>query len=522
MTDLQKGGQVPVALFVDDDADFLNEIRFVLLSNKLCDVVTLTDSSQLMSELEKGIYSILFLDWVMPGLSGGDLLSEITQRFLNFPVVVMTGVNDLETAVSCMKQGAMDYVTKPVDSSRLLSCISSALRITELSAQNRQLRSYLLGNPVVCPGTFSSIIAKSDKMQAIFKVIETIAPSRYPVVITGETGVGKELIARAVHKASGLKGQFVGLNVAGLDAHMFEDTLFGHNKGAFTGANERRDGLIQKAQGGTLFLDEIGDLSLESQIKLLRLLQENEYYRLGSDLIHKNDARIVTATNRDLVKMRQEGTFREDLYHRLTCLNLHIPPLRERKEDIMLLVNHYIKAVSHAIGRNAPKACLELRLVLAEYDYPGNVRDLINKVSSAVVANQTGLLTLEDFPDVVIKESTAGDLADEMGNDQFSLHMIFPTFPTMEQVELVMLEEAMKATGGKKGAAAELLGVCRQTVKRRMADLERQPILDCDKKMPNEGDAGLAGAEIQLEVVRMDTDRSRGGGDQAPRIADLT
>jgi DNA-binding NtrC family response regulator len=474
MTDLQRGGQVPVALFVDDDADFLDEIRFVLLSNKLCDVVTLTDSGKLLDELERGIYSILFLDWVMPGLSGGDLLSVITQRFPNLPVVVMTGVNDVETAVSCMKQGAMDYVTKPVDSSRLLSSISSALRITELSAQNRQLQNYLLGDPVVCPGTFSDILARSDKMQAIFKVIETIAPSRYPVVITGETGVGKELVARAIHKGSGLQGEFIALNVAGLDAHMFEDTLFGHNKGAFTGANERRDGLIQKAQGGTLFLDEIGDLSLDSQIKLLRLLQENEYYRLGSDVVKKNDARIITATNKDLAKMQQEGSFREDLFHRLSCLNLHIPPLRERKEDILPLVTHYIKTVSRDIGKQPPKVSVELRFVLGEYDYPGNVRELINKVSSAVVANQTGLLTLNDFPDLILKERATNDVARKLGIDQFSLHMIFPTFPSMEQVEMLMLEEALKATGGKKGAAADLLGICRQTIKKKLAELDRQ------------------------------------------------
>ena len=326
MPDQPRTGKIPVALFLDDDADFLKEVRFVLLSNKLCDVDTLTDSSMLFSRLDEGNYSILFLDWIMPGLSGADLLPLVAQKYPGLPVVVMTGVNDVETAVSCMKQGALDYVTKPLDSSRLLSSINSALRITELSAQNQQLQDYLLGGPVACPGTFSEILTNSDKMQSIFKVVETIAPSRYPVIVTGETGVGKELIARAVHRASGLAGEFVPLNVAGLDAHTFEDTLFGHNKGAFTGAVERRDGLIRKAQGGTLFLDEIGDLSLECQMKLLRLLQENEYYRMGSDLLLKNEARIIVATNRDFRKMLKQGTFREDLYHRLCYHKLHLPP----------------------------------------------------------------------------------------------------------------------------------------------------------------------------------------------------
>ena len=474
MTDSPQVRPVPVALFVDDEEDFLKQIRFVLLSNTLCEVATMTDSSNLFSELETGHYSILFLDWVMPGLSGGDLLSVVAQRFPNLPVIVMTGINDVETAVSCMKQGAMDYVTKPVDSSRLLASIASALRITELSAQNRQLQNYLLGDPVVCPGTFSDILAQSEKMQAIFKVIETIAPSRYPVVITGETGVGKELVARAVHKASGLRGNFVALNVAGLDALMFEDTLFGHNKGAFTGANERRDGLIQKAQGGTIFLDEIGDLSLESQIKLLRLLQEHEYYRLGSDLVLKTDARIITATNKDLDMMQQQGTFREDLFHRLSCLNLHIPPLRERRDDILPLVNHYLNLAAREAGKATPKISSELRFPLREYDYPGNVRELINRVSNAVVANQSGILTQDDFPDMIIREQTNNDSARRPGCDQYSLHMIFPSFPTMEQVEALMLDEALKAAGGKKSAAADLLGLCRQTVMKKVG-MERLP-----------------------------------------------
>ncbi|UFS71931.1 sigma-54 dependent transcriptional regulator [Geomonas sp. RF6] len=474
MTDLQRPGQLPAVLFVDDDADFLNEIRFVLLSNKLCNVVTLTDSSKVLSELESAPYSIVFMDWIMPGLSGADLLPVITQRFPSLPVIIMTGVNDVDTAVTCMKQGALDYVTKPLDSSRLLSCINSALRITELSAQNRLLQNYLMGEPVVCPGTFSEILSRSEKMQAIFKLIETIAPSRYPVIITGETGVGKELIARAVHKASGLTGSFVPLNVAGLSAHMFEDTLFGHNKGAFTGANERRDGLVKKAQGGTLFLDEIGDLSLESQIKLLRLLQENEYYRLGSDVLLKNEARIIVASNGDFSKMMEQGSFREDLYHRLCYHRLHIPPLRERREDILPLVTHYVEAAARNIGKHPPRISSELRFILEAYDYPGNVRELINKVSSAVVANQTGILTQNDFPEVIVKERAVNDLTQKPGNGQFNLHVVFPTFPSMEEVEMVMLEEALKATGGKKSAAADLLGVCRQTVQKKLAEMERR------------------------------------------------
>jgi DNA-binding NtrC family response regulator len=372
-----------------------------------------------------------------------------------------------------MRQGAQDYLTKPLDAPRLISSIANALRIVELSSQNRRLQEYLLGDPVANPDIFSSILTNSGKMNAIFKLIETISPFCYPVMITGETGVGKELIARAIHAASGLRGDFVPLNVAGLDAHLFEDTLFGHKKGAFTGANEHRDGLIARAQGGTLFLDEIGDLTPESQIKLLRLLQENEYYRLGSDLLQKSTARIIVATNRDFGRLVAEGKFREDLYHRLRYHKLHIPPLRERPEDIQLLVDHAVAVAAENVGKAPPRIATELRLVLAHYDYPGNVRELINMVSGAVVANRSGLLTRDDIPEITARERTELRETHQYDSGQFSLHVVFPSFPTMEQVEKVMLKEAFKVTGGRQGAAADLLGLCRQTVKKKLAELEQ-------------------------------------------------
>ncbi len=471
MTDMQnpqKNGKLPLVLFVDDNADFLEEIRFVLLSNSICEIVTLTDSSQVLAELGKGIYATLFLDWIMPGVSGADLLPVITQKFPNIPVIIMTGVRDVETVVSCMKQGAMDYITKPLDSSRLISSINNAFKILELSNLNQQLQNYLLGDPIAQPDIFKDILTHSEKMLSIFKLVETIAPSRYPVLITGETGVGKELIAHAVHKASGLHGGFTPLNVAGIDAQMFEDTLFGHKRGAFTGANELRQGLIDKAQGGTLFLDEIGDLAPESQIKLLRLLQENEYYRLGSDVLLKSNARIIVASNRDFKKLVAEGSFREDLYHRICYHKLHIPPLRERREDILPLVDHYINAAAKGMGKNPPRVATELRWLLEEYDYPGNVRELINMVSSAVVVNKSGLLAQSDFPDLAVKSKTMIEAGIRAANSQYSLHVVFPAFPSMVQIEKLMLEEALKLTGGKKGPAADLLGVCRQTVRKKL------------------------------------------------------
>ncbi|GAM07973.1 nitrogen regulation protein NR(I) [Geobacter sp. OR-1] len=461
---------LPVALFLDDDRDFLNEIRFVAESSGLCKAVTLDDSSRLLAELEKNNYAVLFMDWVMPVVTGSDLLPVVNKTCPSLPVVVMTGISDVGNAVSCIKLGAIDYLTKPVDSNRLITCLTNALKISELASQNRQLKEYLLGTPLEKPDNFKQIITSSEKMRSIFKLIETISPSRYPVFITGETGVGKELIASAVHKASGLKGKFVPINVAGLDPLMFDDTLFGHKKGAFTGAAEQRDGLIAQAQGGTLFLDEIGDLSHDSQVKLLRLLQENEYYRLGSDYVMKSDARIVTASNRDFKKLISERKFREDLFHRLCYHQLHIPPLRERKEDILPLVNHYARQAAKSVGRPAPRLSTELQYLLGNYDFPGNVRELVNRVSNAVVVSRSGLLTQHDFPGLSLKQEVVGDTDGSAGKGPFSMHLVFPEFPTLEQIEHIMIQEAMKRSEGRKGMAADILGIGRHTLRRKLEE----------------------------------------------------
>jgi DNA-binding NtrC family response regulator len=471
MSDTFVSAQLPLALFLDDDSDFLNEIRFVAETSGLCQVETLSESSRLLSELAQQRYAVLFMDWVMPFVTGSDLLPVISKEYPSLPVVVMTGISDISNAVRCMKQGAIDYLTKPLDANRFITCLTNALKISELSSQNRQLKEYLLGTPLEKPENFRHIITCSDKMQALFKLIETVAPSRYPVFITGETGVGKELIASAVHKASGLKGKFVPLNVAGLDPLMFDDTLFGHKKGAYTGASESREGLIGQAQGGTLFLDEIGDLSHQSQVKLLRLLQENEYYRLGSDLIQKSDARIVAASNRDFKKLLSEGKFREDLYHRLCYHQLSIPPLRSRKEDILLLVSHFAGLAAASVGKSVPCLSAELQFMLCDYDFPGNVRELVNRVSNAVVVNRSGLLTQEDFPGMTPKHEVLGDTQGNCGG-QFSMHLVFPEFPTLELIEQIMINEALKRSNGRKGMAAELLGITRQTLRNRMEGFE--------------------------------------------------
>lgn len=455
-------------LIVDDDAEFLDGARRALLSHGIVNVTKMQESDQVLRALATGAYNILLLDWVMPGPTGADLLPEIVRQYPNIPVIIITGVCDLENVVNCIKQGAYDYVTKPLDTTRLVSIVQNAVNNNELIVRNRKLTGYLLGEPLSNPENFSDIITCSDRMLSIFKVIEALASSRQPILITGETGVGKELVAKAIHKCSGLKGRMVTVNAAGLDDTMLADTLFGHKRGAYTGATESRDGLIEQAKGGTLFLDEIGDLSNASQIKLLRLLQQNEYYRLGSDVLHKSDARIIAASNGDFQTMLSSGTFRSDLYYRISVHTLNIPPLRERREDIYPLLQHFVKMTAKSMARTSPALSKELRQGLMAYDFPGNVREMINMVHNAVTYNHTGTLELDDFEGLASGATAQRDIVRIIGNDQFVLHAIFHDFPTIDEVEALLVDEAITLSHGNRSVAAKMLGVSRPTLQKKL------------------------------------------------------
>ena len=459
-------------LVVDDDTDFLNEVRLMLVSNDVKNVMTLSTSSDLLGRLEKGGVGVLLMDWIMPEMTGADLLPVIVQQYPHIPVIIMTAVNDLQTVVGCIKQGAFDYITKPIDVDRLLLAINKAFQFSELASQNRRLKDYLMGETLGHPEIFEDILTGNHRMLAIFKIIETMGGSTSPVLITGETGVGKELIARAIHHASGLAGDFIPLNVAGLSNLMLDDTLFGHKKGAYTGAEDSREGLITKAQGGTLFLDEIGDMGGESQVKLLRLLQEREYYRLGSDALLKSDARIIAASNCDFTEMLEQGKFRRDLYHRLCGFHIRIPPLRERRDDVLLLVNHFLQKNALELGRQAPLIDEDARIALKEYNYPGNVRELINLVHSAISSNAGSLLTLDDFQGLVSDGSSSRRSVRIIRDREFRMQVDCREFPRIASVEQMLIEEALRITKGNKSVAADLLGISRPTLNKKIAGLE--------------------------------------------------
>ena len=456
-------------LLVDDEQHILLSSESLLRFAGIREVKTIDDSRQVLPFLQTENISVIVLDLFMPYVSGRELLSAISRDYPHIPVIVMTAADEVETAVDCMKAGAFDYLVKPVENARLISSVKRAMEICSLKMQVMQLREHLLSNRVKHPAAFASIISASPKMSSIFQYSEVVAESRQPVIIIGATGVGKELVAKAIHDVSGLRGKFVPVNVAGLDDNMFSDTLFGHKKGAFTGADQARSGLIAQAAGGTLFLDEIGDLTEISQVKLLRLLQEQEYYQVGSDIPLVSDARIVAATNRDLRELTAKGKFRNDLYFRLCTHQVHIPPLRERLEDIPLLLEHFLDEASQALKKKKPAYPDELITLLSTYDFPGNVRELKAIVFDAVTRHRSGVLSLERFREVVgTRPSSPGvglllakTVVDAL---QGALHRL----PKVREVEDYLIEEAMKQAKGNQGIAASLLGFTRQTLNKRL------------------------------------------------------
>jgi len=460
-------------LIVDDDSDLLQLLTRTLVTSGIDSVEPLSSPLEVMERLAKGDISVLLLDLVMPGISGADLLSRVTQYYPHIPVIMMTAVTDVTTAVHCIKGGAFDYLTKPLDSARLFATVSKAMHCSELALQNRQLKGFLLGDSLSRPELFSEIISADPKMFSIFKLVETFAPTLYPVLIGGETGVGKELIARAIHSASGLSGEFVPVSVAGLDEIMFSDMIFGHKRGAFTGASEQREGLIRKASGGTLFLDEIGDIGPESQKLLLRLLQEKEYYRLGSDMLYQSNARIVAASNRNLKELIATGAFREDLYHRLAVHQLQVPPLRERRGDIPLLAEHFAEEAAASLHKEITEFPAELKVALSAAEFSGNVRELLNHVRNAVTCNSSGVLSVADFSGLPLTVAGSGHREVRVSSGEgFSLFVNFDRFPAIGEVEALLIQEALRLSDGHKGAAAEALGISRPTLNKKLAEIE--------------------------------------------------
>lgn len=465
-------------LLVDDDPQTLKSLAVALKFHGFQDIISCNDSRQVERLLAEQQFEALLLDLTMPFLSGEEVLGLARERYPSLPVLIITAMNEVQTAVTCLKKGAFDYLVKPIDSERLAVTLRRVIELRELRDQAQSLKSSLLDGQLRNPAAFSAIVTKSKTMLALFQYLESIASSRQPILITGETGTGKELVVKAIHSLSRRPCPLVSVNVAGLDDTVFSDTLFGHVRGAFTGADAGRPGLIEQAAGGVLHLDEIGDLSRQSQVKLLRLLQEGEYFKLGSDKTMSAKVRIIATTNHDLSQQQAAGHFRADLYYRLSAHHLHLPPLRQRREDVPALIHHFLAKTAEARNED-PLPCPEAVLTgLHGYDFPGNIRELEMMVHDAVNRCRSGQLTLSDFTfngSRVFPAAAGAAMHNSLGNAPGWIGWPAGSeqcLPTVEVATVDLIREALRRCNDNRTEAARVLGISRQRLTRTLRKYE--------------------------------------------------
>ena len=413
--------------------------------------------------IEKTAYEIVVTDLVMPGGAGGlELLAESKERLPDAEVILVTGHGTVESAVEAMRRGAFNYLLKPLDLGQLRAVVDNAARSQHLRRANAELRKRLdekFG--------FEGVVGESDAMRAVIERLSRVAPTDASVLIQGETGCGKELVAQAIHQNSPRKPRpFVALNCGALSENILESELFGHIKGAFTDASHDRVGKFEYADGGTLLLDEVGDMPPATQIKLLRVLESGEITRVGANDSKKVDVRILSATNRDLEAAIKEGTFREDLYHRLKVVTVRLPRLVERRQDIPLLVDHFLKLHAKRHNKKVKSVSSAARRRLLAYDWPGNVRELKNAVESMVVVDLDGVLDLDDLPEQFTTNSDGGDAA-AVGAGSALADLVGKP---MSELEGMFIAETLKVTSGNREEAAGMLGIGERTLYRKIKE----------------------------------------------------
>ena len=452
---------------VDDD----HSVRWVLekaLKQANMETRSFERAEHLLDALAKDEPDVLITDVRMPGMSGIALLERLQGTNPDLPIIVITAHSDLENAVAAYKGGAFEYLPKPFDIDEAVDLVRKAARLNGHGEA-----------PGEAPGSMASMIGQAPAMQEVFRSIGRLAGSSMTVLITGESGTGKELVARALHDHSPRADKpFVALNTSAIAAELLESELFGHERGAFTGADARRIGRFEQANGGTLFLDEIGDMSPGLQTRLLRVLAEREFYRVGGQTAIRVDVRVIAATNQDLARAVKESRFREDLYHRLNVIRINTPPLRQRREDIPLLLQHYLAEAGQELGTPAKSLDTEALETLQAFNWPGNVRQLVNAARRLTVTAPGGVITAEDIPgDLGGTESSqrgarewtrvlaAWAEGQIKSSDQPLLETALPEF------EKTLIETAMARTNGHRQEAAKLLGWGRNTLARKMKAL---------------------------------------------------
>lgn len=453
-------------LIIDDEKNYLQSAA-VALRVAGFEVATQSDQAKSIDMIKSKFYGAILLDILMPGTRGDDFLDSIKAVSPHSAVIMITAVNDIEIAVKCMQKGAFDYLLKPVEKDRLVTTVKRAVEIVELRSENRKLKEGLLRCDLKNPDIFEQIVTRDTQMFSVFRYIEAIAQSPMPVLIKGETGTGKELIAQAIHRASGRNGEFVCVNAAGMTDMLFSDALFGHEKGAFTGADSKRAGLVAKAADGTLFLDEIGDIAIESQIKLLRLLEERTYYPTGSDTPRTCNARIIAATHRDLNILRKEGKFRDDLYFRLEAHIVEIPPLRQRYNDISLLIDHFVELISHQLNKEIISIDPDVYSICSRYPFPGNVRELRNIISDLISVVDGTTLSANNLPLKITQSqnSLLPRLSPEFNSETLQQWI---ALPAIKEAEQLLIDEALRRSNGNQTIAAQLLGMTRSALNKRL------------------------------------------------------
>jgi DNA-binding NtrC family response regulator len=447
------GAEITV-LVVDDEAGNVTSLEKIFQRDGMR-AFTADNARSALEIVRRHRVQVVLSDLMMPGTSGLELLRALKEISPDTEVVLMTAYGTVETAVQAMREGAYDFVEKPLKRMTIVKSVRKAAERHSLVAENRSLRQEirLLKH--------RDIVGQSPALRRVLDIATQAAPSTATVLILGESGTGKELIARFIHsKSTRASGPFVAVNCAAIPESILEAELFGHERGAFTGANARREGRFARARGGTLFLDEIGELAPAVQVKILRVLQEGEYEPIGGRT-EKSDARIVAATNRDLLAEVEAGRFREDLYYRLNVIAITAPPLRARREDIPLLVDHFLGVYCKKNGRARLSVTPDVLQKLGDYSWPGNVRELENVIERAAVLCPSDVIRIDDLPEVIA-------LATSPAPSSFS----FPLGTPLAEVEQRLIRETMKYTGGDKSLAAQLLGISTRTIYRKLGEME--------------------------------------------------
>ena len=438
-------------LIVDDERK-MRRVLQILLEQIGLESVAAENGEEALDKFAAENIDLVLTDLRMPGIDGIELLKRLREQEADLPVIVLTAHGTVQTAVEAMKHGAVDYVLKPFDLEAIELVIRKALEMRQYRTENRYFREQLASAP-----TFENLVGSSPAMQAVYDVIRQVAPTKSAVLITGETGTGKELVARAIHNLSPRHDKlFVPLNCAAIPAELLESELFGHTRGAFTGAQADRTGKFELANDGTLFLDEIGDMAYGLQAKLLRVLQEGVIERIGSNKHITVDVRIVSSTNRELAAVMSEGKFREDLYYRLNVFHIHLPPLRQRREDIAHLAAFFLDKFARELGKPPLALTADARQALEQHDWPGNVRELQNLMERAAVLCGSQEIDASFFR--VLLPQRRAETAPESASENLELE------PALEELERKMILRALAAAVNNKAQAARLLGISERTL----------------------------------------------------------